>query len=162
MPEKIRKECYELTPSDLSAWPVWEFALDEEGEPGQDEATVRPYSFSGSLDPADGMFIVAATFWLADGTIEHGFLTPAPVGGDNLGTIQPQILTERGQVGFWLGCCPPDTKRAYEILGREAAFIFPVRFESAVPLAGPKVTGILLGFYCLESSFKNRTIRTIQ
>jgi len=160
MPKKIRKQCYELTPSDLSSWPAWEFARDEEGESGQDEATVRPYAFSDALDPADGMFIVAATFWLADGTTEHGFVTPAPSGTDNLGTIQPQIVTEKGQVGFWLGRCPPDTKRAYETLGREAPSVFPIRFESTVPLIGPKVTGTLLGFLCLESDFK--TVRTIQ
>jgi hypothetical protein len=160
MPEKIRKQCYELTPSDLSTWPAWEFALDEEGEPGQDEATVRPYTFSGALDPSNGMFIVAATFWLADGTIEHGFVTPAPAGGDNFGRIQPQIVTKRGQVGFWLGVGKPDPKRAYATLGRDAASVFPIRFESTVPLVGFKVTGTLHGFLCLEGDFN--TVRTIQ
>ena len=39
---KIRKQVYQLTLDDLERTPVWEFALDEEVEEGQDEATVRP------------------------------------------------------------------------------------------------------------------------
>src|SRR5882724_9722481 len=46
MPQQIRKQVYELTLEDLVAFPAWEFALDEEGEPDQDEATVRPFPFS--------------------------------------------------------------------------------------------------------------------
>src|SRR5205814_561097 len=40
---KIRKQVYNLTAADLSEHPVWEFAEDEEGTEGQDEATVRPF-----------------------------------------------------------------------------------------------------------------------
>jgi hypothetical protein len=36
---KIRKQVYELTTDDLELSPIWEFAADEEGEEGQDEAT---------------------------------------------------------------------------------------------------------------------------
>ncbi len=76
---KIRKQVYQLTLDDLSKSPVWEFALDEEGEKGQDEAAVRPYGISGALDPSDGMFVVRAIFTLADGSRLQGCLTP-PVG----------------------------------------------------------------------------------
>lgn len=64
---KIRKQVYELTLDDLRKSPVWEFALDEEGEEGQDEATVRPCEIPAPLDPADGPFIIRALFTLADG-----------------------------------------------------------------------------------------------
>ena len=37
---KIRKKANELTLDYLSKFAVWEFALDEEGEEGQDETTV--------------------------------------------------------------------------------------------------------------------------
>jgi len=69
---KIRRQVYDLTLEDLNEFPVWEFALDEEGEEGQDEATVRPYMNSGKLDPSDGMFVVRAIFTLADGSKMHG------------------------------------------------------------------------------------------
>jgi len=39
---RIRKQVHELTIEDLEAHPAWQFALDEEAEEGQDEATVRP------------------------------------------------------------------------------------------------------------------------
>jgi hypothetical protein len=42
MPAPVRKPVYDLTLADFDAAPVWEFALDEEGVAGQDEATVRP------------------------------------------------------------------------------------------------------------------------
>jgi hypothetical protein len=160
MPTKIRRQVYELTLDDLSTSQVWEFALDEEGEPDQDEATVRPYSFSGTLDPSVGMLIVAARFWLADGTQLRGYLTPPSSDDRSLGTIQPQIVTDSGQVGFWCGRCPPDTARAYQLLGREASSVFPIRFESAVPLLGGTVSGSLQGFLCLESDFE--TVRSVQ
>ena len=160
MPTKVRKQVYELTPDDLSASPVWEFALDEESEPDQDEATVRPHSATGALDPSDGMFIVAARFWLADGTPLHGYLTPPSAADRSLGTIQPQIVTGDGQVSFWCGRCSPDTARAYQLLGGGAASVFPIRFESAVSLVGGAVSGTLPGFLCLESDFE--TVRTVQ
>ena len=50
-----RKQVYELANSDFIRCPVWEFALDEEGAEGQDEATVRPYLYDGDLDPSLGM-----------------------------------------------------------------------------------------------------------
>src|SRR6266508_3068520 len=41
-PKGFRKQVYELTLEDLRETPVWQFALNEEGEPGQDEDTLRP------------------------------------------------------------------------------------------------------------------------
>ncbi|CAN5457528.1 hypothetical protein BH09VER1_BH09VER1_55450 [soil metagenome] len=160
MPEKIRRQIYELSLEDLSASLAWEFALDEEGEPDQDEATVRPYIFSGILDPSAGRFIVTARFWLADGTQLLGYLTPPSSDDRSLGTTQPQIVTERGQGSFWYGCLPPATAHAYQLLGREAASVFPIRFESNVPLAGGSVSGTISGFLCLESDLE--TVRAVQ
>jgi hypothetical protein len=51
--QKIRKSVTALTLEDLREHSVWEFALDEEGEPGQDETTVRPYE-SGALRVVPG------------------------------------------------------------------------------------------------------------
>ena len=94
----IRKQVSDLTSQDLAISGVWEFALDEEGEDGQDEATVRPYLFEGPLDCEAGMFIVRARFVLADGTITTGYLTPPVQGDASLGTLQPVIITPSGQV----------------------------------------------------------------
>ena len=150
---RIRKQVYELTADDLNKFPVWEFALDEEGEEGQDEATVRPYKISGSLDPSDGMFVVRASFTLADGSKMQGYLTPPVEADDSLGTLQPVIVTAAGHVGFWYGMMSPSSKelaQSYQSLGRDASHIFPLRFESHVEMVGGPVAGSLLGFMVLE------------
>jgi hypothetical protein len=103
----IRRQVYELTPADLDRFPVWEFALDEEGEEGQDEATVRPFEPSGPLDPADGMFIVRASLMLSDGTRLKGYVTPPVQGEGGLSTFQPAVVVPNGQVSFWCGMVAP-------------------------------------------------------
>jgi hypothetical protein len=150
---KIRKQVYDLKVEDLEQNPVWEFALDEEGIDGQDEATVRPVSIRGIVDPAEGMVVVRAGFTLADGTIMYGYLTPPTAEFGGLGTIQPQIITPLGQVSFWCGILKPtkkDLARRYEQLARTAEKVFPVRFQSDVQVAGGPVSGVLDGFAYME------------
>ncbi len=97
---RVRKQVYELTLHDLRTFPVWEFGLDEEGEEGRDESTVRPYTASGPFDSADCMFVVRAVFTPADGSRMQGYFTPPGRGDASLGTLQPIIVTGRGQVRF--------------------------------------------------------------
>jgi len=160
---RVRKQVYELTLHDLSAFPVWEFRLDVKDKEGQDESTVRPYTATGPLDPADRMFVVRAVFTLADGSRMHGYFTPPGRGDAGVGTLQPIIVTDRGQVRFWCGTAVPDAKRlahSYESLGRDAQHVFPVRFESDVELAGGPVRGSAPGFLVLED-FQTRRTRTV-
>src|SRR5687768_12323434 len=105
---RTRKQVYDLSVADLDQHPVWEFALDEEGEEGQDEATVRPYDASGEVDPSQGMFIVRARFALADGTRASGYMTPPVEGDSSLGTLQPAVVVPDGQVSFWCGMLAPE------------------------------------------------------
>jgi hypothetical protein len=157
------KQVYELTLDDLSRFPIWEFRLDEEGAEGQDEATVRPYTASGPLDPADRMFVVRAVFTLADGSRMHGYFTPPVRGHDSIGTLQPIIVTDRGQVRFWCGTTAPDLKRltrSYERLGKDARGVFPLQFQSDAQLVGGPVKGSLPGFLVLED-FQTRQTRTV-
>lgn len=51
----IRKQVTDLRPDDLAPYPIWEFALDEEGEEGQDEETVKPRPDLDRADPAEGI-----------------------------------------------------------------------------------------------------------
>ena len=160
---KIRKQVYELTLDDLSKFSVWEFALDEECEEGQDEATVRPCEPSGQLDPSDGMFVVLASFTLSDGSKMLGYLTPPDQGDDSLGALQPVIVTAHGNVGFWCGRMSPSPEelaQRYHALGRDAGHIFPLRFESQVELVGGPVRGTLAGFMVLED-WKTTKFRTL-
>jgi hypothetical protein len=161
---KIRKQVYELTLDDVNEFPIWEFALDEEGEEGQDEATVRPCEVLASLDPANGMFIVRAMFTLADGSKMQGYLTPPIQGDDGLGTLQPVIITPHGQVMFWYGALTPDEVRlaeSYEKLGRGAERVFPIEVASQVELVAGPIRCVVPGFVILED-FGTRKTRTVK
>jgi hypothetical protein len=155
-----RKQVYELTAADLQATPVWEHALDEEGTEGQDEATVRPYEVAPPLDSTQGMFVARARFTLADGTQHVGYLTPPVQGDASIATLQPVIVSPRGQVMFWYGVMPPPPEAlrdAYAKLEKSAAQVFPLRFESDVAIAGGPVRGQLDGFVRFRS-FTDRTV----
>jgi len=161
IPAKIRKSVTNLTNADLVTTAVWEFALDEEGEEGQDETTVRPYPVTGELDPSDGMFVVRATFQLADDTVMWGYLTPPVPGDASLGTLQPVIIAADGPVLFWWGSIEPrpsDIAASYARLGKSSSSsVFPVRFSSDTPIAGGPVQGQLPGFLVLEDWKSGRT-----
>jgi hypothetical protein len=159
----VRKQVYELTLADLSRFPVWEFRLDKDGAEGQDEATVRPYTVSGPLDPANRMFVVRAVFILADSSKMNGYFTPPVRGQEGIGTMQPIVVAERGQVRLWCGTSAPDAKRlarSYELLGKDANHVFPLRFESEVELANGPARGSVPGFLVLED-FQTRRTRTV-
>ena len=161
---KIRKQVYELTLDDVTKFPVWEFALDEEGEESQDEATVRPLKVSGALDSSDGTFIVRATFALADGSRMQGYLTTPVQGDDDLGRLQPVIITKRGQVIFWYGVIAPSAQvlsQSYEKLGRDATKVFPIQATSSVELAGGPIRATIPGFTVLED-FETGMTRTVK
>ena len=155
-----RKQVYELTLEDLQEYPVWEYALDEEDKVGQDEATVRSIIPSGPLDPSSAMFIIRTRFTLADGTLHFGYLT---TGGDqrDLGTMQPHVVTERGQVGFWMGAILDDVAPLYSRLGKSPEQTFPVTFESEVPFVGGPAKGLIPAFLHLED-FRTDRIKEIK
>jgi hypothetical protein len=160
---KIRKQASELTLEDVTAFPVWKFALDEESEEGQDEATVRPCKVSGAVDPSEGMLIIRAVFILADGTKMLGCVSRPNHADYGLGALQPVILTKRGQVLFWHGVIAPGPKRLaqyYEKLERDSTRIFPIKVLSDVPLIGPPITAEIPGFLVLED-FKTGRTRTV-
>lgn len=160
-PSRIRKSVAALTNADLIASAVWEFALDEEGDEGQDETTVRPYLSAGALDPSMGMFVVRARFQLADLTAMWGYLTPAVQGDDSLGTLQPVIVSSAGQVLFWLGslgATPDDIAASYDRLGKKSSTqVFPIQFSSDVAILGGPVQSQLPGFLVLEDWKSGRT-----
>jgi hypothetical protein len=162
---RIRKQVYELTVEDLDRYAVWEFALDEEGDEGQDEATIRPDEPRGPLDPGDGMFIVRARLKLADGTPVRGYLTPPVQGDSSLGTLQPAVVVGAGQVSFWCGMLTPEPAQVaafYARLGKSSGSdVFPLRFESDVELVGGPIAGELPGFLVVED-FKTMRTRVIK
>jgi hypothetical protein len=159
----LQKQVYELAVNDLERFPIWEFSVDPEARGGQNESTIRPYLEAGPLNSAERMFVVRATFTLVDGVKLKGYLTPPARGREGFSTMQPVIVTERGQVRFWCGTTAPDAKRLaqnYAYLGRDARHVFPMRFESDVELIGEPARGTIPGFLVLED-FQTRSTRTV-
>jgi hypothetical protein len=147
MASPIRKQVYDLVPADLERFPIWELATDEEGEEGQDEATARPRPDLEVADPSEGILVVRAELVAADETRFAGFLSPHA--DPHPGFVQPTIVTDEGQVGFWSGMrVPPRDERddRYRLLGKSAAALFPLRYRALVPCGDAKTEGTLDGF----------------
>lgn len=89
---ETRKPVDQLTPEDFAAFPIWEFALDEEAsetEPEQDETWVRPVD--APAVPVDAYsLLVAADFTTASGQPLQGFVGVTTAGG--LQIAQPIVL----------------------------------------------------------------------
>jgi hypothetical protein len=162
---RIRKPAYELTVQDLETYPVWEFAMDEEGEEGQDESTVRPCVVSGPIDPDDGQYLVRANFKLANGARMKGWISTPYDREFDLGDVQPVVVTPAGQVSFWCSVIErkaSDIAADYKCLGAATAHeVFPMQFESDVELVGGPISGEIPGFvvFVEVGSMHTRVVR---
>lgn len=146
---RVRKQFNELTTNDFAEYPVWEFALDEECEEGQDETTVRPYSFTPPLNARAGMFVVSAAFVLADGTRMSGCVFTSVPEEASIGHMDPAILTSKGAVSFWFGAKAPTAQEiadSYQLLGKTASEVFPLVFDAEVSLEEGVASGVIEGF----------------
>jgi hypothetical protein len=144
---KIRVQLDDLTIEDFEVAPIWEFALDEEGEDGQDETTIRPCFSLKVADPADGLFVVKSEFITAHGKKFFGFCTPSFE--FKFDEIQPCILTDNGIIPFWSGLLEPTRHlidELYKQLNENKETLFPIKFKSLVPTKGVKLMGQIDGF----------------
>ena len=143
----MRKQVYDLKPSDLGECPIWEHALDEEGDEGQDEATVKPRPDLATADPGAGMLIARAELVANDGTRYDGYVYPSHDG--ELRDVQPHIVTDAGQVRFWFGAFPPKEgaiEETYALLGTTAERLFPLTYRAVVEHEGARLEGTITGF----------------
>ena len=143
------KHTSELTAQDLQEYPVWKAGVEngwdyENIDPG---GQMLPYAVVGELDTSRGDLLVACRFTFTDGSNYYGYVTPTAE--DDLGYLQPTVVTGRGTVEFWCGSTPPTNesmRRDYELLGKTPSEIFPLRFETTVPIKGGPITGKIYGF----------------
>jgi hypothetical protein len=145
-----------LTPADLERCAIWE-EIGTEGGPYEGRLRSRP-DLAVAADPASetGLFVVAATFTLADGSLLTGYCTPAPVAVvgrrgwfRGIGLLQPAIVLERGQVPFWFLEKPvrEEILTLYDTLGRDAKQVFPIEFRARVEVPPESfASGRLEGF----------------
>lgn len=161
---RIRKQENALTIFDLMQFPAWEYALNEEDVPGQNEKTLRPYLIPPPLDREQAYFVVRARFILANGASLTGFLKPLRQNEDKLMQpllpydLHPVIVTDQGHVPFCYGVFRPDEatiSENYKRLGYEAEKIFPISFMADIWVSNSVNEGVLKGFLFFEQDSKN-------
>jgi hypothetical protein len=149
-PERIRKQVYLLTIEDLNEHPIWEFCSDEEGEEGQDEATVKPSEETEVQGYSPGAYILTADIIFADGSDGIGYIYSGEP--DDFGCLQPNIVGASGQANLWLGWLKfvsnPQAaiSKACEALGKEPSAIFPIRFITRPHINGSPMELVAASF----------------
>jgi len=115
--------------------------------PGQDETTVKPSEDSEVPAFSPGAYIVATDFVLADGTSAEGYIYSGEP--HDFGCTQPNVILSDGQLNFWLGITPATNERLnglYLRLGKKAEGVFPISYETRVPINGKPMKGAVEGF----------------
>jgi hypothetical protein len=128
-----RKPVDQLTASDLDAFPVWEFAIDEEeGDEEQDETWVKPVA-TGEV-PADGSSLsIAVALRLASGLVYPGVMFCDTHAGLDIAAVA--LLTTEGRVLFSQSDSPSELRRNLKRLGLAYQNVFPLDYCTRVPSA---------------------------
>jgi len=141
---KTRKPANQLKVEDFSAFPVWEYAIDEEGVDGQDESWVRPV-LSKFVPKESYSQLVFSRFRTNSGRDAHGYLvvTPTTSSLTNLSHSGGAIVTPKGQafVAYFEGRMSESMKndsvqRISRALNVSVAEIFPLHYELLVSIEG--------------------------
>jgi hypothetical protein len=142
---KTRKPVVKLTVTDFRAYPIWEFATDEEAEAGLDETWVRPVS-AKYVRKGEYSQIVSCEFWTARGRKLRGFMIVTTATRDV--EIMPGAII--GGVGYLpLPARTDDTaklkeetwlmrerERFLKALDESEGDIFPMKFGLTVQVLG--------------------------
>ena len=123
-----RKPIDGITSEDLDAFPIWEFATDEEGVEGQDETWIRPVA-SSIISRKAYSLSVAAKFVTASGRELPGLVGVTTAGSIKLGHA---ALVPNGKYIFVPSPKFSDAKTEYKniaaSLGMSEPEVFPLRF----------------------------------
>jgi hypothetical protein len=142
-----RKPVGKLKIADFRDFPVWEYAIDEEGKRGQDETWVRPVNRQFIRKEVYSQ-IVAASFTTATGRLLRGFMI--------VSTAEPKIEILPGVILGRVGYQPIPTmsrklaarrhfhwaiqtrNELLRRLGQPESKVFPIRYSLLVPVQGEK------------------------
>lgn len=131
-----RKPIDDLTPEDIAAFPIWEFASDEEGVEGQDETWVRPVA---SREVALGSYSlsVGAHVTLANGRAVTGLCQVTTAGAIEVALV---VVLVPGHYVFLPPSKAVDTvgmRRLLDALGLASVQdFFPAHFELLATIVG--------------------------
>lgn len=146
---------YDLRREDFEKQPVWAFCLDEEEVDGQTEETVRPCNLQQLPANSLGSFLVAADVIFGDGTHTLGYLfsdehdakSAFPAAFINEECVQFVIPGSRKNLTREL--LDERKKKLYDALSIEKSAVFPVVFQSLIPVKGAPIKFVLDGFILL-------------
>jgi hypothetical protein len=140
--KKTRKPACELTDLDMQTFPIWEFALDEEGVEEQDETWVRPVD-ARNIPAQEYSQLVSTVFTVRSGEKFSGYLVVSPV------SSTAQVLDHSGGALFCAGkqCFLTDMNgsaldfmkhKSFEelqsALKKTPSEIFPLEYELVIPI----------------------------
>ncbi|MBN1909484.1 MAG: hypothetical protein JW818_07090 [Pirellulales bacterium] len=135
---QTRKPVDKLDLSDFTAYPVWEYADDEEAAEGQDETWVRPVDTS--VVPNGGYCLVAVEFTAANGGKFDGFVTISTL--DKSPDVCQGSIIDGAEHLFVSNseACGRDESRTKLLkkLKLKEADLFPLAFRLGVPVARHK------------------------
>lgn len=137
---KTRKPIHRLNLGDLDAFPVWEYAADEDTAAGQDGTWVRPLK-NPSIPKGKYSLTVAADFKTANGRSYRGFVgvTTADKGFE----IGPGVILDGRYPYLFIPSPESVTAKAKgELaagLGLHEAEVFPMDYKLRVPMQREKV-----------------------
>jgi len=142
---KTRKPVVQLTATDFRTFPVWEFAIDEEGRGRQDETWVRPVDYEVIRKGAYSQ-IVATDFVTRAGRTLQGFMVvttaavPVEINpGAIVGAIGYRVLPAMSRKmatrrKFDWSICERDS--LLEALRESEENVFPLKFALRVSIRG--------------------------
>ena len=133
---KTRKPIDELKPEDLIAFPIWEFASDEEGDEEQDETWVRPHP-AKMMGPDLYALSVAADFLASSGQTFPGFVGVTTAGDLEFG--HGVLLHENDHIFVPSAEYPQAKKERKAVaaaLRMKESQVFPLRYTLRVLLQG--------------------------
>lgn len=131
---KTRKPIDELTAADLTAFPIWEFADDEEGEEDQDETWVRPVD-AQVVRKGQWSLSVAAEFRTRAGTTIPGLMGVTTAEGVDIGDA---VLLPDSKYIFVDAGSPKARRETAKALGLTSREIFPLQYTLRVRIGREK------------------------
>jgi hypothetical protein len=138
---KTRKPIDQLSVGDLVAFPIWEFATDEEDSEGQDETWVRPVD-ARSIRKGLWSLSVATDYHTRAGASIAGFIGVSTAEGVE---IDNAVLLPKGKYIFVDVRSPASRRATAKALGLSVKDVFPLKFTLRVPIGREKTfrTGVI-------------------
>jgi hypothetical protein len=131
---RTRKPVDALTPDDLAAFPIWEFAIDEEDEPDRDETWVRPVK-AARVPRGRASLSVAADVETASGLRCDGFVGISTIEAVEIDAL---VLLVGGKYLFLSARHPETRTELCAALGVRESEAFPLRYRLRILIRGER------------------------